>query len=217
MRALTVAILLAAPLALSEPAFTLAVLDPQISGLSSEQAQVLADAVRDTVVASGKYRVQDRAAMREILAQQKQNASDACDESCAVEQGRLLQVRFLVTSVVRKVDGTTWLSVRLTDVESGQVVGTARDSCDCDLKALVPKAEDLTRTMLGAEKPSIAAPRAAARAEEGRKIRVEVIDDGDTFDVVTVKNRDGVHKCEGGVRYSIACSLTLNPGPAEVT
>lgn len=65
----------------------------------------------------------------------------------------MLQVRFLVSSTVRRADDTTWISVRMTDVESGEVVGTARDSCPrCGATQMVGLAERLTRQVITGEK-----------------------------------------------------------------
>src|SRR5687768_4698994 len=74
---------------------TVSVLPVQPSGVPPETAQLLADSLRGQLVAARCFKVQSQAEMTEILKQQNLNASEACDESCVVEQGRLLQVRFL--------------------------------------------------------------------------------------------------------------------------
>src|SRR5687767_2029652 len=74
---------------------TVSVLPVQATGVAAEMAQLLADSLRGQLVATRCFKVQSQAEMTEILEQQNLNASEACDESCVVEQGRLLQVRYL--------------------------------------------------------------------------------------------------------------------------
>lgn len=109
---------------------TLGVLDMVTSkGMTSDLVEVCNETLRDVAVSAAKYRVQDRAQMDAILGQQKINASDRCDESCAVEAGRLLQVSFLLSGSVRRLDTTYFVAVRLTDVTTGEVASTETTQC----------------------------------------------------------------------------------------
>lgn len=222
--------LLAAVLALASASAadtrqTIAVLDPQVVNLPADASAALGEAIRDMVVNAGKYRVQDRAAMREILAQQKLNASEVCDESCAVEQGRLLQVRYLVSATARKLEGTTRVSIRLTDVESGEVMGAMRGACDCSLNELVGLAEELTRKILAGEKDTgalIAAPAKKAPAPEPEVRRVALVqrlvihvsDEDDRYELA-VRAGEDVFPCARTVSYDQPCVLEgITGGPA---
>ncbi len=145
-----IACLLAAS-ALAEERPTLAVLPLQGTNLKSEELQVLDEALRDKVTESRTYRVQDRAQMEEVLEAQKKNASEACDESCQVEAGRLLQVAFLASGTVRLVGNSTWISIRLTNVETGEVAAAVRETCkSCVFERVVEIVETLGGRLVGA-------------------------------------------------------------------
>lgn len=104
---------------------TLAILDVSASGLATEMPPVLSEALRNELVNTRCFKVQDAAQMRDILAMQKQNASEGCDESCMVESGRILQVAYLViTRVVVSGSGVAVLG-RITNVETGTAVESA--------------------------------------------------------------------------------------------
>lgn len=144
---------------------TMAVLDLGGTNLKAEELDVVNEALRDKVVQSAKYRVQDRAQMNEILSTQKANTSEACDESCVVEQGRLLQVAFLLTGTVRLVGSSTWISVRLTNVETGEVAAAVRETCkSCTFERVVEVVERVGGKLVGA--PAEAAAAGAAPAPE---------------------------------------------------
>lgn len=105
---------------------TLAVLDVVASGYSRDQAGLFSEALRSEIVKTQCFRVQSTAQMREILATQKVNASEVCDESCVVEAGRLLQVAQLAAVRISRSEGGAWTVGTITDVESGTVLKSAR-------------------------------------------------------------------------------------------
>lgn len=197
---------------------TLAVLDPMVSDLPPSAVEAVGEAIRDTIVAAGKYRVQDRAAMREVLAQQRTNSSEVCDESCAVEQGRLLQVRYLVSATARKLEDTIRVSIRMTDVASGEVVGAQRGSCKCSLNDAVTLVEQLAGRVLAGERESgTRAVQPPAPAGNGVRLRFATEDHERAF-TVSVRTEGSERSCGKPVKFLDPCVLAeVRPGPAQIT
>lgn len=105
---------------------TLAVLDLSVSGFPPGMSGLFNDALRGELINSGCFRVQDRAQMQEVLKTQQQNASELCDESCAVQAGRLLQVALLASGRVVKSESGAWTVVTITEVETGTTLKSVR-------------------------------------------------------------------------------------------
>lgn len=108
---------------------SLAVLRFESSRIDSADLEVLRDAMAVEVQNSGRMRVMERAQMNAILSEQGFQKSGACDRSeCAVEVGRILAVDRMLLGSVGKI-GETWsVTVRIVDVETGEVLSSARDS-----------------------------------------------------------------------------------------
>lgn len=130
---------------------TLGVLDVTAgTGISGDFLDICNETLREVAVRSSRYRVQDRAQMQTILNEQKFNASDKCDESCAVDAGRVLQVAFLLSGSLRKLDTTYFVTARLTDVTTGEVIGTQTSKCDqCTLVQVVSTVRNAAARLLG--------------------------------------------------------------------
>lgn len=110
-----------------DSAVTIAVIElKQGAGVDSAQMGVLTDRLRGELVATGAFRVLDRESMGEILREQGFQQTGACeDTSCVVRVGQLLAVRRMVSGSVGMVDSRCAVNVKITDVESGQIVGQA--------------------------------------------------------------------------------------------
>lgn len=90
-------------------------------------SQVVADALSDELLKTGKVRVMERAQMETILKEQGFAQSGACDGSeCAVEVGKLLSIDRMVVGSLGQI-GSSWsLSLRAVDVSTGEVLGSSR-------------------------------------------------------------------------------------------
>lgn len=160
---------------------TAAVLDVKTSGLPPDMANLLSNALRSNLVETRCFKVQDQAQMKEILATQMINQSEMCDEECAVESGRLLQVRYLASAQVY-VAGTGAAALgRLTDVESGTAVASALISLPSTelgilLDGMRRVAEKISGVALAPPDAALAA-RAAGGSGPG-KIEVAVVPAG---------------------------------------
>ena len=147
---------------------TCAVLD-FAGALDRESLNLLSDSLRSALAETRRFRVQSRAEMLSVVQQtQAFNQSDACDEACSVETGRLLQVQFIASGHVDRAGGATWIFLQLTNVESGELEKSLREPCpDCALDAIIAKVDALAARLAGVGpllRGSPAAPAAALGA-----------------------------------------------------
>jgi hypothetical protein len=125
---------LSAPLRAAQPEKaaktpTLAVMDFDARKLEGADLEVLRDALTVELQNSGRVRVMERSQMNTILKEQGFQKSGACDASeCAVEMGKLLSVDRMVLGSLGKL-GETWsMTLRLVNVQTGEVLASVRDS-----------------------------------------------------------------------------------------
>ncbi len=96
-------------------------------GIDSISALVISDALSDELMRLGKVQVMERSQIKSILDEQGFQQTGACDGSeCAVQTGRLLSVQDVVVGTVGRLGESYSISVRLVDVETGQVVRSSR-------------------------------------------------------------------------------------------
>ena len=132
---------------------TIAVLDVKTAGLKPDTANLLSEALRAAFVETKCYAVQDTAEMRDIIRTQAMNLSAPCaDSSCEVQVGRLLQVRYIVSSQAYRSGDKVLAFARLTDVETGTAlavgdVAAASESAD----DLVPALNNLAGQISGVQ------------------------------------------------------------------
>lgn len=143
---------------------TLAVMDIDARRLENMDLDVLRDALTVELQNSGKVRVMERSQMNTILKEQGFQQSGACNASeCAVEMGKLLSVDRMVLGSLGKL-GETWsMTLRLVNVQTGEVLTSVRDSrtgsIDVVLSQSVPQlASQLLADLTGS--PRVAKPQA---------------------------------------------------------
>ncbi|NLG16109.1 MAG: hypothetical protein GX556_02120 [Fibrobacter sp.] len=139
----------------------IAVTQLKSSGLSTEEAQSLTDALRSELGTKKQFRVMERAMMEEILREQGFQQSGTCDEaSCAVTMGRILSVQHIVMGNIGKVGKTYTMSVRLVDVATGSILKDVTEyhkgAVDALLTQFVPVVcQKLARFNESEEKPVV--------------------------------------------------------------
>ncbi len=120
-------------------------LTPQ--GVDSASALVVTDALSDQLLRDGKVRVMERSQMEKILKEQGFTQSGMCDGTeCALVIGKLLSIDRMVVGSLGKLGESFTLSVRVVDVGTGEILGSARrmrkgaiDDVISDLLPLVTK------------------------------------------------------------------------------
>lgn len=113
---------------------SIAVLELDAGGISEYEAQVLTNRLRTELFKTNKFNVLERDKMDEILIEQGFQMSGCISTECAVEVGKLTGVQQMVAGTVAKIDNLFTIDIRLIDVETGKVVKTATEDCECQLK-----------------------------------------------------------------------------------
>jgi TolB-like protein len=98
-----------------------AVADLQAQGVSSSDAAVIADLLRNDLVATG-LQVIEKSNMDKVLAEQTFQQTGCTTQECAVKLGKLLNVQRMVVGSFGKLMDKYFVSLRLVDVESGGVI-----------------------------------------------------------------------------------------------
>ncbi|MGV3526880.1 MAG: CsgG/HfaB family protein [Candidatus Sericytochromatia bacterium] len=129
-------------------------------GLSGDQASVLTDRLRAHLIQSGAYQVLERSQMQAILREQgfQQSAVACAEKDCAVELGRLLGVRYLISGSASRLDNLYVLNARLLDVEKGVIVREEYQDCECSLKDLLTRSTPALAQQLLRPGVSLAGP-----------------------------------------------------------
>jgi WD40 repeat protein len=100
-------------------------------GVGPDAATVLGDTVRAALLKTGRVTLIDRANTNKILAEQRFQMSGAVSPESAVSLGRLLGAKALASGTVSKLGEVYTVSLTLTDVETGHVLGTAQEQARC--------------------------------------------------------------------------------------
>jgi TolB-like protein len=101
----------------------IAVLDLEAIGSSKTEASAMTDRLREELLRTGKFALVDRAQIDTILKEQAFQQTGCTSAECAVQVGKLLGARKLVTGRVTKIDDEHWLlSAQIIDVETGETL-----------------------------------------------------------------------------------------------
>lgn len=153
LRALFVSALLAGTLASTAHALqgTAALLPLNAKQVNQDEADILTDALINELSKTGAFQMMERSQMDQILKEQGFQQSGACDAGqCAVEMGRLLGIKTMLTGSIGRLGDTYVLSTRMVDVKTGAILkSTSRNVkgsiSDC-LEDLLPAvAKDLAK------------------------------------------------------------------------
>jgi len=144
-------------------------------GVDAASALVVTDALSDQLLREGQVRVMERSQMQKILNEQGFQQSGICDGGeCALAVGKLLSIDRMVVGSLGKLGESYTLSVRVVDVATGEVLGSARrmrkgaiDDVIADLLPLVTKDLVFQRQpkgadAMGAKSPSPSSPAQAS-------------------------------------------------------
>jgi hypothetical protein len=149
----------------------IAVLELEAAGADRNLAAALTDSLRESLLKTGRFTLVERAQLDEILKEQAFQQTGCTTQECAVQVGKILGVRKMVSGRVVKLDETHWrLSVSLLDVETAQTVRTESVTHTGDIVSLVergtqPLAERLANVPAAPERPPLVAAPAVPPAQ----------------------------------------------------
>jgi len=118
---------------------SIAVLALEAGGISGYESQVLTNRLRTELFRTNKFTVLERDKMDEILIEQGFQMTGCISNECVVEVGKLTGVQQMVAGNVAKIDNIFTVDIRLIDIESGKVIKTATEDCECQLKDVLTK------------------------------------------------------------------------------
>jgi TolB-like protein len=143
--AATLALLLATPLlptpaqAQSLPRIAVVELTTR-GGISSDEAAIISDRIRAQFLRTQTYEVMERSHMEAVLKEQGFSQTQSCESTdCSVQVGRLLAVRQIVTGSVSRLGKLYTLSLRIVDVERGQILKEEYQDCTCTLEEVLTR------------------------------------------------------------------------------
>lgn len=129
---------------------SIAVLELEAGGISAYEAQVLSNRLRTELFKTEKYTVLERDKMDEILVEQGFQLSGCTTNDCVVEAGKLIGVEKMIAGNIAKIDNLFTIDIRLIDVETGKVLKTATEDCECALKdVLTNSIRNVARSISG--------------------------------------------------------------------
>jgi len=115
----------------------IAVLELEADGVSKNESVTLTNRLRSELVKTGSFTIIERGEMDEILKEQGFQLSGCTSDECAVEVGRLLNVREIAAGSIGKVGALYTVAVRLIDVESGEILKTITEDCQCPIERVL--------------------------------------------------------------------------------
>lgn len=128
----------------------IAVMDLSGEGISTSETRIISSRLRTDLFNTNKFTVVEREAMEEILQEQGLQLSGCTSNECVVEAGKLLGVRRIVAGEIGKIGNLFTLSIRIIDVETGKILKTATEDCECDIeKVLVSSVKNAAELLAG--------------------------------------------------------------------
>jgi len=115
----------------------IAVLELDADGVSQNESVTLTDRLRSELFKTGSFVIIERGEMDEILKEQGFQMSGCTSNECAVTAGRLLNVNQIAAGSIGKVGAVYTVSVRLIDVQTGEILKTATEDCQCPVERVL--------------------------------------------------------------------------------
>ncbi len=142
---------------------SVAVLDLAGGGIAPHEILGMTSRLRSELFQTRKFQVLERSEMDDILREQGFQQSNCTSTECVVQAGRLIGVQQMVAGSISKIGTIFTLDIRLIDVETGKVVQTVYEDCECPIENVLQsiiKSAALTLARAG-EKPEYKSPMTA--------------------------------------------------------
>ena len=111
-------------LAPAAPVTNIAVADFAGKNVSQADASIVADFLRTELVGTGKCNVVEKANMDKILAESAFQQSGCTTSECAVQIGKILNVKHMIVGSLSKLMDTYYITVNVVEVETSKIVAS---------------------------------------------------------------------------------------------
>ena len=122
-------------------------------GVDQAVCEAATECLITSVVKTNKYQVVERTQLNKILGELSLASSDEFEDSTVLEIGSLAKARMIVVGAIGKVEKEYMMSVRIIEVETGNVLYAA-SSFAKSLKDLLKVTDDIAYKMLNKEAQS---------------------------------------------------------------
>lgn len=125
-------------------------------GVSTGEAELLSDRLRNDLFSTGKVEVMERDQMQSILAEQglQQSGVTCTDEGCMVEFGKLLGVKKLISGSIGKLGSLFMINTKSIDVQTGQLLKVVSKDVHGDIEDVVEILPAIAAELTGASAPA---------------------------------------------------------------
>ncbi|UCD39046.1 MAG: hypothetical protein JSW54_06090, partial [Fidelibacterota bacterium] len=156
---------------------SLALLDFDARGIAAHEVATLTDLLRMEIVNIGAVPLVERGdMMTAITTEQDRQLMGCTSDECAIKIGNILGVSHIVAGSMGKVGSTYMILARVIDVETSQVVNTAKLQYSGSIEALLTRMTPLAYDVIGMgeelkrrEREEREAAELARRQEEQRR------------------------------------------------
>lgn len=116
---------------------TIAVVDFDARGISSNEVATLTDRFRDELIKTDKYSVIERGQMEEVLKEQGFQQSGCVSDECVAEVGQLIGVQQIIGGSIGKVGEVYSVSARIISVQSGEIINVVTHDHEGNIGSLL--------------------------------------------------------------------------------
>ncbi|MEE9167537.1 MAG: PEGA domain-containing protein [Candidatus Neomarinimicrobiota bacterium] len=134
-----------------------AVIDLEGKGISQLEASTLTDRLRTSLVQTGKVNVLERGMMEDILQETGFQQTGCVSTECAIEVGKVLGVRQIISGGIGKLGSTYTVDVRIIDVETSKILKVTPRDYTGNIDGLLSVIREIAFDLVSAE-PSAARP-----------------------------------------------------------
>lgn len=120
-------------------------------GISKSEAGTLTDRLRSELVMLGYYDVIERGRMQSILDEQGFSMTGCVSSECAIEAGKLLGVRLMITGDVGKIGNVLTIDVRMIDVTTGRITKAIQKDYQGNVAGLLGLMKTIAAQLSGVE------------------------------------------------------------------
>ncbi len=159
----------------------IAVLNLDAVGVTQEVALTLSDRLRTELAQTNAFVLVERNQMDKILKEQGFELSGCTTDACAIEAGRLLNVQEICVGSVGKIGNLYTVSLRLINVETGQVIKTVSEDCPCPIEDVLTRSMHNAALKLAGLLPAQTTPLTGKLAIRSQPAQARIFIDGKDY------------------------------------